>query len=280
VLGLNGYRVTRVQGGRRAVELARRLSPDAIMVDESLDDISGMEVCRALRDDPLFDHSTPVFLFSSGHAGGKAHADAYTAGAWEFFPQPLHVETLTLKLATFIRAKRELGIMQSKTLFDPMTGLYSAYGLQQMARQMTARASRNHEALACLAIMPELNTSGEFDINGKPLAGPLERVIDVCKVTSRRQDVVGYLGDSRIAILAPATDNAGIALFASRIRGRVADMRTPTAPPLMVRTGWCAFDDLSVTPVDAVEILRRAEVALQHAGTAVADIGFNQISIN
>ena len=279
VLGLNGYRVARTQAGRRALELARKISPDAIMIDESLPDIAGLEVCRALRDDPLFDHSTAVFLFASGHAAGRARSDAHLAGAWEYCTQPLHLETLVQKLAIFIRARRELGLMQSKTLFDHATGLYSAYGLQQMARQLTARATRNHEPLACMALMPDENTSGEFDTTGRTISAPMERVINLCRDASRRSDVVGYLGDSRVAILAPVTNSAGVATFATRIRSRIADTNFPGPRPA-VRIGFCAFDDFAATAIEPSEVLRRAEIALQHASAYAPDVSFDTIASN
>ncbi len=249
------------------------------MVDESLGDMPGLDVCRALRDDPLFDHSTPIFLFSSGNAGGRAHSEAYSSGVWEFCTQPLQVETLVLKLATFIRAKRKLGELQSKTLFDSVTGLYSAYGLQQMARQLTARAARNREPLACLALMPDLNTSGEFDTRGQPITGPLDRIIDLCRETSRRSDVVGYLGESRLAILAPATDTAGAAKFVSRLRSQLVDTRT-SGPNLTLRAGYSACDDVAAKSVDPADLVRRAEVALQHATASFQDVSFDTIEPN
>src|SRR5262249_10664906 len=104
VLELNGYSVVRVERGRRALELARRTPLDAIFLDAATTDMGGIEVCRALRDDPLFDHSTPIIITSAVAGAHRAGAAAFAAGAWEYCSQPFDVETLMLKLATFVRA--------------------------------------------------------------------------------------------------------------------------------------------------------------------------------
>src|SRR5437773_2633512 len=154
VLELNGYSVLRCSGGRRALELARRTSPDAVILDESLSEMGGIEVARALRDDPLFDHATPIVITADAPVASGARTAAYAAGAWECSSQPLDVETLILKLATFMRAKHEADDAHAMALVDRLTGLYSFHGLQQWAQQLGARATRNHEAFACVALMP------------------------------------------------------------------------------------------------------------------------------
>src|SRR5438876_9306555 len=77
VLESNGYSVLRVESGRRALELSRRTKPDAILLDDSLPDISGVDVCRALRDDPLFSHATPIFLMAAVQHASRVRTAAY-----------------------------------------------------------------------------------------------------------------------------------------------------------------------------------------------------------
>src|SRR5579884_2467555 len=80
----NGYSVVRVESGRRALELARRTDPEAILLDDSLVDISAVDVCRALRDDPLFSHATPIIITAAAQHASRVRAAAYAAGAWDY----------------------------------------------------------------------------------------------------------------------------------------------------------------------------------------------------
>src|SRR6476619_2649826 len=216
VLELNGYTVLRVAGGRRALDLARRVNPDAVLLDDTLSEMGGVEVCRALRDDPLWDHSIPIFVTSPAPASNRVRLAAYEAGAWDFCSQPLDVETLLLKLSTYVRARRRLEDVQASSLIDPLTGLYSMFGLQQWAEQLGARASRNHEPLACLAVTSNAVASG------KPASTELTYMADICRAQSRKSDIVGYVGESRFAILAPDTDESGARQFVDRLQRAVS----------------------------------------------------------
>ena len=268
VLELNGFTVLRVAGGRRALDLARRVNPDAVLLDDSLTEMGGVEVCRALRDDPLFDHSIPVFVTSPAPASNRVRLAAYEAGAWDFCSQPLDVETLLLKLSTYVRARRRLEDVQATSLIDPLTGLYSVYGLQQWAEQLGARASRKHEPFACLAITS--NTVVDGPGSGKPASTELTYMADVCRAQSRKSDVVGYVGESRFAILAPDTDETGARQFVDRLQRAVSRTSANTTieldqPYSGLHAGFYAVPDFSAAGVDAHEVVRRAKAALQHA---------------
>src|SRR5437867_12041091 len=92
VLESNGYTVLRVESGRRALELARRTNPDAILLDDSLADIDAVDVCHALRDDPLFNRATPIFITAAAQHASRVRSAAYASGAWEYCTHPLDVD--------------------------------------------------------------------------------------------------------------------------------------------------------------------------------------------
>lgn len=265
VLELNGYNVLRAEGGRRALELARGTHPDALILDASLDEMGGAEVCRALVDDPLFDHSTPIFITAAAPVSNRTRADAYAAGAWDFCTQPLDVETLLLKMKTFLRARRRAEAAQSISLIDPLTGLYSAFGLRHWAEQLGARAARNHEPFACVAVSAP-TAAGETR-HAKPSSAALNQMADICRAQSRKSDVIGYVGENRFAILAPDTDGTGARRFVGRLQAALEHTGAADVPgphPAL-HAGFYAASDFSAVHVGAAEVVRRAETALQFA---------------
>ena len=189
VLESNGYSVLRVSSGRKGLEMARRVSPDAIILDDSLPDIAGVDVCRALRDDPLFRHATPIFITAAAQHASRVRSEAYAAGAWEYCTQPLDVETLLSKLSTFIRAGREVESTRSRSLIDRLTGLYSQYGLQQWLTQLGAHALRKQSAIACIVVMPDLSVSAVPALTNEQTSDLLAEFTTVCRNNSRRSDV-------------------------------------------------------------------------------------------
>lgn len=268
VLELNDYAVLRVDGGRRALDLARHVSPDALILDTALSEIDGITVCRALTDDPLFDHSTPIFITSPAPASNRVRTEALEAGAWDFLTQPLDIEGVLLKMATFLRARRRLVDAESTSLIDPQTGLYSVRGLRHWAAQLGARASRNHEALACVVVTS--NAPADATTAGKPVSAALSYMADLCRAKSRKSDVVGYVGESRFAILAPDTDETGARQFVSRLQRALerTGVGAPADTPTPLHAGFYAAADFSASGIEAVDVVGRAEAALDYAVAA------------
>jgi len=267
VFELNGYTVMRVESGRRALELARRASPDAILLDDCLTDIDAVDVCRALRDDPLFNHATPIVITAAAHAAPRVRTIAYAAGAWEYTTQPLDVELLLLKLNTFLRARRELDQVQSRALIDPLTGLYTPFGMQRLAEQLGARAVRKHEAFACVALTARL-PDGEVSSPStmQDLGSAFADVADVCRSQSRRSDVVGSVGETRLAILAPETDATGARNLVGRLQKALDELPGTRRGSKVsgLRAGYCGVSDLATAKMGPGEVVRRAETALNH----------------
>jgi GGDEF domain-containing protein len=247
-----------------------------------MEDLGGADVCVALRDDPLFDHATPIVIISSAHATLQSRTAAYAAGAWEYCHLPLDVDGLFLKLSTFLRARRELAASQALSLMDPSSGLYTPFGLHHLAEQLEARALRNHEAFACLAFSPQPSESSQG--TAEQQQSVLADLAQVVRAQARKSDVVGLTGDSRLAILAPNTDAAGARLLASRLQHEVDQASRNTTLPgsFRLRTGYCAVADLSTANVDVTELVHRAESALAHVpdgGTADPIMGFDELPV-
>lgn len=283
VLELNGYAVSLVSGGRATLETARRTAPDAIFIDERLSGIGGVSVCQALHDDPLFDHATPIFLFATAPAASKARTEAFAAGVWDYCTQPLDVDLLLLKLATYVRARTELAAERTKALFDGPTGLYSTFGFERMAEVILARAVRNHEPIACLVIEPRHASSDLPTSTGADNLWPWQMIVSACRDASRRSDLIGYLGNSRLAILAPETDAVGAQHFANRLRRGVVGGASGAPRGILLRAGFCAYPDIAASPMAPTEMIRRAESALLHSlalpGTSEA-VSYDQIAVH
>jgi len=277
VLELNGYLVHRSAGGSRAVETAHSIRPDAILLDDAHSDMSTLGICRALRDDPLFDHSTPIVITSSAPSAHRVRTEAFAAGAWEYCGQPLDIEALLLKLSTFIRARRELAMAQSLT--DPITGLYSPLGLEQWAKKLGAMALRKHESIACVAVMSTANAAeGVLAPESEENEEALNRMADVCHAQSRRSDVVGYLGQSRFAIIAPDTDAPGAQKLIARLREALSAVSGEEGS--LLRAGYCAMTNVAAAAINPAELMRRAEAALHYAevsGSADRTFSFDEL---
>ena len=269
ILGPNGYAVLHAYTGRQALDLAAETRPDAIILDAKLPDRGGVEVCRALRDDPRVDAAMPIVLTTSEPIGRTLMAEAHAAGAWEFYAQPLDSELFLLKLANLLRAKREVDRARAASLVDQTTGLYSFRGLARRAQEVGADAARRRCALACVAVSAE---DGEEELAQKLAAEVAERIVahlgQVCRKCGRASDVVGRIGRTDFGIIAPATERTGAERLVERLRASLDDSPLSVdgqQRTLGLRVGCSVVPNFAEASVDAVELLRRATLALRHA---------------
>jgi PleD family two-component response regulator len=283
VFELNGYSVLRCQNGRRALEMARRARPHALILDESLPEMSGIEVTRALHADPLFDQTTPIVITAAAPVATGLRREAYVAGAWEYCVHPLDMEVLLLKLAAFMRAKEHAEEVRARSLVDQLTGLFSSEGLEQWVRRLGALAARGHEPFACVALAPAMPDHTASNLHEFGAAEMLSHVAEVWRANSRRSDVMGHLDRGNLAILAPETDAAGASRIVERLRTALEQSVDISGehPTAVLRAGYCAYDDFATAAMEPVEIVRRAERALDHAKSAPSRgpaVSFDQMS--
>ncbi len=280
-----GYVVAHTRSGAQSLELARLANHDLLIVDESLTDMSALDVCCAIRDGARFDHSIPIVVTSPTPADPRARMAAFSAGAWEYCSHPVDLEPVFVKLETFVRARGEISIARSEDFVNATTGLYTSFGLRQLAGKLGARALRRHEPFACVAFAPQVQDReiGSSTLWKESVSGFAD-VAHVFREQSRQSDVVGHVGDMRLAILAPDTDAEGARLLVARLQrelDRAAKNKT-IGGNVRLRAGYSAVSDLAMSKINVPELVHRAESALDHAplqGDGDAIVSFDDLPI-
>jgi len=281
ILSPNGFRVVRVFTGHQALDRAREHQPDIIVLDAQMPDMHGFDVCRTLRDDELVGPATPVIITTAGPSGRSQRIQAFEAGAWEFFGQPLDGDALLLKLRTFLRAKLEVDRLLMESLLDSVSGLYSRKGLAHRAREIGSDASRRHEPLACVVFGAEADDGADGD--GLEDAVEIDAWVgQLLRRSSRVSDAVGRIAPREYAVLAPATGGVGAARLATRLGGALEELAS-AGRHVRVKAGYCAVPDFARSPVDVLELLLRATTALhdlQREGDSERIRSFESPSVN
>ena len=91
-----GLTVLTAQDGIEAMELAARDRPDIVILDVSMPDMDGFEVCRRLRAD-MKTAFVPVLMLTAN--GGEAHVTAgFGAGADDYVVKPFRREDLVARV--------------------------------------------------------------------------------------------------------------------------------------------------------------------------------------
>jgi PleD family two-component response regulator len=245
--------VVQVHTGTLALQWAPDLRPDTIILEADLPDMSGTAVCRLLHGDPRIGHDVPIVILAPDQPTPEQRVSALQAGAWDYLPYPSTPEDLSLKLQTYVQAKRNIDLALAGGLFDPTTGLYSRPALARRARELGALMARKHGALACVVFA--LQTDAADTDAGSIVAR-----------TARVSDAVGALSPTEFAVIAPATDEAGAVQLAQRIADALCALPGAgggLAPESALRVGYDAVANLTYSPIDPVELLARATAAVQ-----------------
>ncbi|GAA2283120.1 response regulator transcription factor [Streptomyces atrovirens] len=100
-LRLGGFEVTLADDGHTALEALRRQRPDIVVLDVRMPGLSGIEVCRALRDSG---DDVPVLMLS----GLDEVADRIAglqAGGDDYLVKPFALQELKLRLRALLRRR-------------------------------------------------------------------------------------------------------------------------------------------------------------------------------
>lgn len=99
-----GYQVRPVPDGRIALEAARRLPPDLILLDINMPGLDGFAVCRALKEDDRL-RDIPV-LFISAKTEVVDKVQAFAVGGVDFVTKPFQFEEVEARVATHLEIRR------------------------------------------------------------------------------------------------------------------------------------------------------------------------------
>jgi two-component system cell cycle response regulator DivK len=102
-LEFTGFRVETARDGREAIDKARTLQPDLVLMDLSLPGIDGWEATRLLKADPATCNMLIVAL--SAHALAAEGQRARSAGCDGFIAKPCLPSDLVEEVSKYLKAQ-------------------------------------------------------------------------------------------------------------------------------------------------------------------------------
>src|SRR5690349_21514678 len=111
LLALEGYEVATAVDGSEAIDLALSFEPDIVVSDVVMPNVSGLELCRHLKEDPRTAF-IPVMLISGLIPAGDGGIEGLHAGADDYIDLPFRNEELQVKVARLVERHRIEGALK------------------------------------------------------------------------------------------------------------------------------------------------------------------------
>ncbi|MBM4443365.1 MAG: response regulator [Candidatus Rokubacteria bacterium] len=125
ILGRAGYRVIEVASGREALETIRRERPELVLLDVNLPDMSGLDVCRKIKEDPTLGGCLVVQISASFVRPSDA-VRGLEAGADAYVTEPIDPNVLVATVNALLRMRRaedraRIAGLQLEATFDAIS---------------------------------------------------------------------------------------------------------------------------------------------------------------
>lgn len=223
ILESQGYIVRKSLSGKMALQGVHRDPPDLILLDITMPEMNGYEVCRHLKASDNTANIPVIFISALDLVNDKVHA--FEMGGKDYITKPFHeLEVLMrVKNQLLIQQQRQQLIQQNQrleqeieerlkaeaevrqlSLTDELTGLYNRRGFFLLAEQQL-KISRRVQAVCCLLFadldgLKQINDSLGHEIGDRFIVDAAQ----ILKHTFRDSDITARLGGDEFVIFIPA----------------------------------------------------------------------------
>ncbi len=100
----HGYTVRATTSGASALKSVQISPPDIILLDISMPDMNGYDVCQHLKQDPQTQHIPVIFISAMDEVMNKV--EAFKSGGVDYVTKPFHVEEVLVRINTHLSLRQ------------------------------------------------------------------------------------------------------------------------------------------------------------------------------
>ncbi len=193
-LSADGHNVHVAENGQEALDLAKELQPDLVILDIVMPILDGFQTCKAIRDNPQTSATSVILLTSESIANDKIKG--LKLGADDYLVKPLDMDEFNARVNSVLRRATQLRDL------SPLTNLPGNYRVSNELAHLVAGNDNNYAVL-------NIEIDDFKSINDRYGSGRGDEVIkfvgamlsDIMAQHQEEPSVLGHIGGSRFIII-------------------------------------------------------------------------------
>ena len=209
-----GMRITGLNDPLKFWEVLNVVAPNLLILDVEMPNISGIELCQAVRSDPNW-QEIPI-LFLTAHKDVSIIQKIFAAGADDYLVKPVVAVELLTRINNRLERNR---LLQTLSTRDPQTGvlnqLQSSRELESLLQQAEINKSPLSVAIFSVSQLHQINIQYGHNVGNQVL----QRWGQLFKSAFLGDEILGYWGNGEFVVGMPG-------LFKAEASDRLNDILT------------------------------------------------------
>jgi two-component system cell cycle response regulator len=263
--------------GEEALKLFARHLPSLVITDWLMPDISGIELCRQIRE--RFQGSYTYIILLTSMSDKEHVVSGLAAGADDYLTKPFHPEELLARIGVGRRILTLQGqleaqnrLLEQAARIDPLTGLPNRRAIEEWADRQIRGAMRY--GFPFWVVLADLDRFKHINDTYGHQAGDtvLSRFGSILRASTRGSDMCGRLGGEEFLLILTHTARENIGVVVDRLRRKFEAERFlfhGQAVHITASFGVAGFEGKPTSAPDLAHLIEEADRALysaKHAG--------------
>lgn len=265
MLGQGRYRLVTAMDGEEALAKLASEPVDIALLDIMMPKITGLEVCRRIREDAKLKNIYVIFL--TAMVSGEDRVKGLELGGNDYMTKPYYVPELMARLSVGERLTRQRREIEKQAAHDPLTGLHNRRLFEERLNHEFERARRYGRPLSVLMIdvddFKKVNDCHGHDCGDVVLKGVAQAIAE----RTRKSDISARYGGEEFIVLLPEIALDGAVQAAEKLRQQIGSLKFETdavgAFPVTVSVGVASTSARRYA--DGYAVVKDADLALYKA---------------
>jgi len=260
------YNILISRNGTRALELAKQNTPDLILLDIVMPDMSGFEVITKLKDSN--DTVNIPVIFITGLSDPADEEKGFFLGAVDYITKPFNKAIVKARVNTHIKIIDQMRTIERIGLIDPLTRVANRRGFENRFNAEWGRAVREQTSISFL-IMDIDKFKNYNDTYGHQQGDEALKTFAEISTNSinRSNDFIARWGGEEFVILLPGTDTNGAEEIAEKVRKNIeaSTITTEDGETTKITVSIGANSVIPCKDTSSTDFISRADQALYKA---------------